>query len=250
MLRFLLLIFFLAFANATAAQNVKKKPVASVQKAVVEQKKPIIEHLDSAYVSFVKIFSDSIGKVFFTYPIYMSNQTALHELQKNFIKQKFGEDFFEHLEHEAPVAALNQYKNQHKDLEFLTDEIYFPLPGIVQLTTYNGSSSYGIYTISDGKKIEFNNIFNKNWEQGITKLIINEFLRVQNLRSLLEYDYTQKESDFIPANAKVGYDGLEFYYPINKIASHAVGEQLIFLSWSTLKPYLNTRSAIYSKIKF
>jgi hypothetical protein len=256
MLRFLLPVFFLAFAfvNAAAAQNVKKKSVAGNQKAAVDAKKhAAAEHcqVDSSQIlftqiSFAKIFLDSTGKYFFTYPAAMPSVAALHELQKNFIRQKFGEDFSEH----APVAALTLYKTQHQAVEFLKDEVYFPLPGIVQFSTYSGSSSYGTYAISDGKKIELQNMFNKGWEQEVTKLIISEFLRMQNIRTLVNYDYTQNENDFIPTSAKLGHDGLEFFYPVNKIASHAVGEQLVFLSWSTLKPYLNTRSAIYSKIKF
>jgi len=253
------------FIDTTAAQGVKKKvstgqKAATQKKTTTAQKKPTQKKTSAASefpddIVFIKVFSDSTGKFFFTYPTFLPNQAALQELQKNFIKQKFGENFSE----QVPAVALNLYKTQYSELESLTDDVYFPLPGIVQFATYSRATSsnyriyisnYSIYTIADGKKIEFEDIFNDDWKKEVTKLIINEFLRVQNVRSFVDYDYTQKEGDFIPTSAKVDHDGLEFYYPASKIAIHTIGEQLIFLSWNTLKPYLNPKSAIYPKIKF
>jgi hypothetical protein len=256
-----------------AAQTAKKKTPAGQKKISAEQRKtsvhPANQHvdisvtaLDSSQILFVKIFSDSLGKYFFTYPVSMLNQEALQELQKSFIKQRFGNNFLG----QGPVAALlslykNQYKELDRELEFFTDNVSFPLPGIAQYETslyvysHGGThgltiSDVGIYSISDGKKIEFGSIFNKNWENDIVKLIIKEFLLSQNLQSIFDYNYTQKESDFVPSNARVVIGGLEFLYPIYKIAPYAAGEQSVFLSWSTLKPYLNPRSAIYHKIDF
>lgn len=268
-MKFVLLALFLAFAfvDATAAQTVKKKTAAEQRKAaaVAEQKriaaekkkaaaerKKIAEQIaeqlvDSNQVSFFKVFGDSSGKFFFTYPIFISNHAALQELQRNFIRQRFGENYLG----QGPVMALNLYKNHYKELEFLTDEVYFPMSGVVLFITYSEKiTNHCNYAISDGKKIELKDIFNNGWEAEVTKLIINEFLRVQNVRSFIEYDYTQKESDFMPTSVKIGHDGLEFYYPASKIAPYVVGEQLVFLSWNTLKPHLNPESAIYHKIKF
>jgi len=204
-------------------------------------------------ISFGTVFLDSTGKLAFTYPVSLPNHSALPELQRNFIKQKFGEKFTG-LE---PGAALKSYKAQNGEvLEYLSDEITFPLPGIVQfVTSYYANemwgSDMGIYKISDGKKVDITSIFNKNWEKEIVKLIIREFLHSQNLHALTNYSYTQNEKDFIPVDVKISeYGGLEFVYPVYKIAPGAAGEQIIFLSWGTLKPYLNPNSAIYSKIRF
>lgn len=211
-------------------------------------------------VSFITVFLDSTGRYSFTYPAALPSKNALAELQKNFIKQKFGEKYLG----QGPAAALNLYKDQNEELEYLSDAVSFPLPGIVQFVTsyyeqhngvygingFNGSNT-GIYTISDGKKIELASIFEKNWEKEVIKLIIKEFLFSQNLHSLADYDYTQKENDFFPVNAKISeYGGLDFVYPAYKIAPSSAGEQTIFLSWSSLQPYLNKKSVIYQRIKF
>ena len=204
-------------------------------------------------ISFSTIFFDSTGKLAFTYPTTLPSHSALPELQRNFIKQKFGEKFIG----QEPAAALKAYKAQNgEELEYLSDEVTFPLPGIVQfVTSYYAhemwGSDIGIYKISDGKKIEVTSIFNKNWEKDIIKLIIREFLHSQNLHALANYSYTQNERDFTPIDVKISeYGGLEFVYPVSKIAPGAAGEQIIFLSWGTLRPYLNPNSVIYSKIRF
>jgi len=213
---------------------------------------------DGKVISFSTTFLDSIGKYFFTYPTALPNQAALLELQKNFIKQKFGENFPLNKE---PAAALSLYKEQNNEIEILKDQISFPLPGIVQFVTYyysyssgqahgENGSLVGIYTLADGKKIDLKNIFTKGYERPITQLIIKEFLRMLNLQSLNDYSYTKKESDFTPVNAMISELGMDFVYPTYKLAPHSAGEQTIFLSWDTLKPYLNRQSVIYQKLKF
>ncbi|MDR3000628.1 MAG: hypothetical protein LBU89_05115 [Fibromonadaceae bacterium] len=206
-------------------------------------------------ISFNTIFLDTTGQFSITYPVALPNSAALSELQKNFIRQKFGEKSFG----QEPLAALNQFV-KNKEIKFLSDAVSFPLPGVVQYETslyeHKGGahgisvSDVGIYRIADGKKIELGNIFIKNWEKDVVDLIIKEFLLSQNLRSLSDYTYTQKESDFIPSSIRIVGGGLEFLYPIYKIGPHAAGEQSVFLSWNTLKPYLNKNSVIFSKIKF
>jgi hypothetical protein len=208
-------------------------------------------------ISFNTVFLDSTGKFSFTYPVALPNQVALQELQKNFIKQKFGESFLD----QEPTAVLGLYKSQYKEVELLSDAVSFPLPGIVQYATstytYYSDAAYGqngfsicIYALANGKKIELNRLFNKDWEKNIIKLIIKEFLLSQNLQSLLDYGYTQKESDFAPESARISSTGIEFVYPANQIAPLSVGEQSVFLSWKSLKPYLNKRSIIYPKLQF
>ncbi|MDR2583878.1 MAG: RsiV family protein [Fibromonadaceae bacterium] len=54
-------------------------------------------------ISFNTVYLDTAGKFFFTYPVALPNPVALKELQKNFIKQKFGEKFLE--QESAPVPA-------------------------------------------------------------------------------------------------------------------------------------------------
>ncbi|MCL2260016.1 MAG: hypothetical protein FWC15_01520 [Fibromonadales bacterium] len=204
-------------------------------------------------ISFNTVFFDSTGKLSYTYPVSLPNQNALHELQRNFTKQKFGAKFIG----QEPAAALRTYKHQNEEeLEYLSDEVSFPLPGIVQFVTSfyaNGTwgSDIGIYSMSDGKRVEVASIFNKNWEKDIIKLIVREFLHSQNLHALANYSYTQNEMDFIPTEVKISeYGGLEFVYPVYKIAPGTAGEQIIFLSWGTLMPHLNPKSVIYSKIRF
>lgn len=212
---------------------------------------------DGKVISFSTIFLDSAGKFFFTYPTAMPSQTALLELQRNFIKQKFGEDFSS----KDPATTLSLYREQNKEIEILKDQISFPLPGIVQFITYyyiypsdkahgENNSEVGIYTLADGKKIELKSLFIKDAEKSITQMIIKEFLRVQNLQSLSDYSYTQKESDFAPIKAMISELGLDFVYPAYKLAPSVAGEQVIFLSWNSLKPYMNKQSIIYQKLKF
>jgi hypothetical protein len=112
------------------------------------------------------------------------------------------------------------------------------------------NSKVGIYTLADGKKIELKSLFLIFSEKDITQIIIKEFLRAQNIQSLSDYPYTQKESDFAPVSALISDLGLDFVYPAYKLAPYAAGEQSVFLSWSTLKPYLNKQSVIYQKLKF
>jgi hypothetical protein len=208
-------------------------------------------------ISFSTIFLDSAGKFFFTYPTAMPNQAALLELQKNFIKQKFGENFSS----KDPAASLSLYKEQNQEIEIFKDQVSFPLPGIVQFVTYyyayssdkargENGSQVGVYALADGKKIELESIFAKGSEKDITQLIIKEFLRMQNLQSLADYSYTKKESDFAPVSAMISEFGLDFVYPTYKLAPHAAGEQTVFLSWNTLKFYLNKQSVIYQKLNF
>jgi len=254
-------------------------------------------------ISFNTVYLDSAGKFFFTYPVALPNQTALKELQKNFIKQRFGEKYLEQ-EEPAPVPApspkepakaaskksskgssrkepvvvapscpepvpnyqepaniLALYKSQYKEVENLSDVVSFPMPGIVQYTTaaylYYADAAHGrntfsmsIYMLANGKKIEMSSLFNPGWEKNVLKLIIREFLLMQNLQSLVDYNYTQKEDDFMPENARISSAGMEFVYPAYQIAPHAAGEQGVFLSWNTLKPYLNKKSIIYPKLQF
>jgi len=208
--------------------------------------------------SFVSTHLDSMGTYFFTYPTAMPNQGALQELQKNFIKQRFGDSPFSTKD---IAASISFYKEKNPDIEVLKDNVSFPLPGIVQFVTHYYSSSQdkahgesgsnvGIYSLADGKKIELKSIFVKGAEKNLTQLIIKEFLRTQNIQSLADYTYTQKESDFTPVNAMITELGLDFVYPTYKLAPHAAGVQSIFLSWQTLKPYLNKQSPIYQKLKF
>jgi hypothetical protein len=208
-------------------------------------------------ISFKTFFLDSTGKFSFTYPVALPKQAALQELQKNFIKQKFGEKFLGH----EPAEALSLYKSQNEELKFLSDEVSFPLPGIVQFVISDyihvsdavqgtSGSSIGIYSFATGKKIELKSLFNKGWEKNVVKLIIKEFLHSRNLQTLGDYSYTQKESDFMPENARFNESGLEFVFPPYKIAPHDAGEQSVFLSWNILKPYLNKKTLIYPKLKF
>ncbi|MDR2732110.1 MAG: RsiV family protein [Fibromonadaceae bacterium] len=187
----------------------------------------------------------------------MPKQAALTELQNNFIKQKFGESFVG----QDPATVLSLYKNQNKEVEFLSDIVSFPFPNIVQYVTssyvfINGTAhgvsgiNIGIYSITDGKKIELGSLFLKDWEKNIVKLIIKEFLLSQNLQVLGDYNYTQKESDFMPERARISESGLEFVFPPYQVAPYAAGEQSVFLSWNILKPYLNKKSLIYQKLKF
>jgi len=254
-------------------------------------------------ISFNTVYLDSAGRFFFTYPVALPNQAALKELQKNFIKQRFGEKFLEQEEptpapvpspkevakaasrksakgsnrkepvvvapscpepvpnYQEPATILGLYKSQYKEVENLSDVVSFPLPGIVQYTTtaylYYADAAHGrnifsmgIYMLANGKKIEISSLFNNGWEKSVVKLIIREFLLVQNLQSLVDYSYTQKEDDFMPENAKISSAGVEFVYPAYQIAPHAAGEQGVFLSWNTLKPYLNKKSIIYTKLQF
>jgi len=213
---------------------------------------------DGGIISFNKVYLDTAGKLSFTYPTALPNPKALQELQKNFIKQKFGGK----ISAQDPLEALKLYGSQYEELEYLSDAVSFPMPGIVQfVTSYyvqhsgvaHGVSGFdvGIYKISDGKKIELSSLFNKNWKNHVTGLIVKEFLSSQNLLSLADYAYTQKESDFIPVNVKISEDGgLDFVYPAYKIAPYAAGDQTVFLSWNVLKPYLNKRSAIYQRLQF
>jgi hypothetical protein len=163
--------------------------------------------------------------------------------------------------YQEPAAILALYKSQYKEVELLSDVVSFPLPGIVQYTTSmytyyseaaHGQSKFGmgIYALASGKEIELNSLFNKGWEKNVVKLIIREFMLSLNLQSLLDYSYTQKESDFVPENIRISSVGMEFVYPAYQIAPFAAGEQSVFLSWSTLKPYLNKKSIIYPKLQF
>jgi hypothetical protein len=253
-------------------------------------------------ISFNTVYLDSTGKFFFTYPVALPNPVALKELQKNFIRQKFGEKFMEqelvpapvpshqepvkessrkesakgsrHKEpvpvpvcqepvpiYQEPATILALYKSQFKEVELLSDAVSFPLPGIVQYATSayiyyieaaHGQNKFSIctYVLASGKEIELNSLFNKGWEKSIVKLIIREFLLAQNVQSLLDYSYTQKESDFVPESARISSAGMEFVYPAYQIAPFAAGEQSVFLSWNTLKPYLNKKSIIYPKLQF
>jgi len=108
----------------------------------------------------------------------------------------------------------------------------------------------GVYSLANGKEIELGSLFNKGWEKSVVKLIIREYLLSLNLQSLADYGYTQKEDDFVPEHMRINSTGMEFVYPAYKIAPHSVGEQSVFLSWSTLKPYLNKKSIIYPKLQF
>jgi hypothetical protein len=186
----------------------------------------------------------------------LPNQAALQEMQKNFIKQKFGESYLG----QEPAAALSLYMSQNKEIEFLSDNVSFPFPGILQLNSVfywfgggahgTNGSIIGIYSLANGKKIELTSLFNKGWEKAVTKLIIKEFLLSLNLQALTDYSHTQKENDFTPENAKISESGLEFTFPAYKIAPYAAGEQSVFLSWNSLKPYLNKKSVIYPKLRF
>jgi len=209
-------------------------------------------------ISFSTTYLDSTGTFFFTYPTALPNQAALLELQKNFIKQKFGENFSMKKD---PAASLSFYKEQNNEIEVLKDQISFPLPGIVQFVTHSYAnyaekahgetiSDVGIYLLADGKRIDFKSLFVKGWEKNVTSMLVREFLRMRNLQSLADYSYTQKESDFAPVCAMISELGLDFVYPTYKLAPHAAGEQMIFLSWSSLKPYLNKQSVIYQRLKF
>lgn len=208
--------------------------------------------------SFITTHLDSMGTFFFTYPTSVPNQAALQELQKNFVKQRFGDSPFST---KNMATSISFYKERNPEIEILRDNVSFPMPGIVQFVTYyyasppdkahgEGGSVVGVYSLADGKKIELESFFVKGSEKHITQLIIKEFLRMQNLQSLDDYHYTQKESDFVPINAMISELGLDFIYPTYKLAPHAAGFQSIFLSWQTLKPYLNKQSAIYQKLKF
>ncbi|MDR2593258.1 MAG: RsiV family protein [Fibromonadaceae bacterium] len=248
-------------------------------------------------ISFNTVYLDSAGSFFFTYPVSLPNQAALKELQKNFIKQKFGEKFLEQEaapapapsrpeppakappakgrkepvvapscpeqvpNYQEPATILGNYKKQFKEVETLSDIVSFPLPGIVQYTTaayiYYVDAAHGqnkfsmsIYSLANGKKIEMNSLFNAGWEKNVVKLIIREFLLAQNLQSLEDYSYGKKESDFVPEYMRISSAGMEFVYPAYQIAPHSVGEQSVFLSWNTLKPYLNKKSIIYPKLQF
>jgi len=250
-------------------------------------------------ISFNTVYLDSAGMFSFTYPVALPSQAALKELQKNFIKQKFGEKFLEQEpapapsrpeppakaasqksvkgrkesapvapscpeqvpNYQEPITILGNYKSQFKEVETLSDIVVFPLSGIVQYTTAayiyypeaaHGQNKFniGIYSLANGKKIEISTLFNAGWEKNVVKLIIREFLFAQNLQSLDDYSYARKESDFVPEYMRISSSGMEFVYPAYQIAPHSVGEQSVFLSWNTLKPYLNKKSIIYPKLQF
>jgi len=240
-------------AKTTADKKAKATPDNKAKPAPENKTDDEVPSFD-----FVTTHLDSMGTFFFTYPTAMHNQAALQELQKNFVKQRFGDSPFSTKD---IAASISFYKERNPDIEILKDNVSFPLPGIVQFVTYyyssppdkahgEGGSTVGIYSLADGKKIELRSLFVKGAEKSLTQLIIKEFLRMQNLQSLEDYAYTQREDDFTPINAMVSELGLDFIYPTYKLAPHAAGVQSIFISWQTLKPYLNKQSAIYQKLKF
>jgi len=163
--------------------------------------------------------------------------------------------------YQEPVTILTLYKKTFKEVETFSDVVSFPLPGIVQYSTSaylyyadaahgQNKFSVGIYVLATGKEIELNSLFNKDWEKNVVKIIIREFLLAQNVQSLSDYSYTQKESDFVPNSVRINPSGMEFVYPAYQVAPFAAGEQSVFLSWNTLKPYLNKKSIIYPKLQF
>jgi hypothetical protein len=222
-------------------------------------------------ISFKKIdFTDTSDlfndiNISFIYPVAMPNHTGLIELQKNFIKQAFGEKYID-MEPSAIVESIaeefrfdepcSSYNSDIRYELFISDSVSFPISGFLQYTTNhyeftcgahgNGYSIGCVYNLADKKKIELKDIFNDDWEQGVTKLIIKEYLQYLDVKSLEDDGYAD-ENAFIPSSdiLWVKPNGIEFVYPVYEIAPYSAGPQTIFLPWKILKPYLNQKSVIY-----
>jgi hypothetical protein len=235
-----------------------------------------LEIKNDAGVSFKKFkfaASDSVCeiRISFTCPVAMSNPEALAELQKNFVKQAFDEKYAGL----KPAEAVNRVgkdvrimAEDYRDVDMqcvqnfgYSDTLDFSIPGFLQYTTNNDgytcgahgyySTSCCFYNLADGKKVEPKDIFVTGWEQSVTKVIIEKYLKDKGVESLEEYGYAEEEK-FIPNGDMLSYgrDGITFVYNTYVIAPYAEGPQAILLSWNELKSYLNKNSAIYPSLKF
>jgi hypothetical protein len=223
------------------------------------------DNKESIAVSLKKFnFKDSSNKtnvdISFTYPIVMLDSVALVELQKNFIKQAFGEEYA-NLEpsiiakHYAEKFKFDEPCNDGNYELLMSDSAYFPITNILQYITKHYEFTCGanglfqtngyIYNILDGKKIELKDIFKNDWEQNLTKLLIKELSN--KYKDTLS---SQDEKKFIPSGERLRLktDGLVFFYPVYSIGPRSIGEPHVFLSWSALKPYLNKKSVLYQKL--
>jgi hypothetical protein len=208
----------------------------------------------------------------FTCPVAMPNSAVLAALQKNLIKQTFGEKLIglKPIEVVERVGRDRAKEARSGDEYFCQEEYeyndtaYFPFSGFLQYETYYSGYSCGahpnhgisasIYNIADGKRVEPQDIFIKGWERNVAKLIIDKYLQDEGEKSLKDLNggYAE-EKDFIPVGDMLSFEdpnGITFKYGIYKIGPYAIGQPCILVSWDKLKPYLNEQSAIYPKLKF
>ncbi len=209
--------------------------------------------------------SDSVSRdidISFTCPIAMPDHDVLVELQKNFIKQAFGEkyvglnpsDVVTHIGRK--LAQIDEAESYCLEEYSYSDSVFFPIPGFLHYSGNfyeytcgaHGNSLFEIclYNLANGKKVEPKDIFINGWELSVTKLIISAYLKKTQKDS---WDFAD-EKNFIPNGNMLLIDpkGITFTYNTYMIAPYAEGIQEVFLSWKELKPYLNTNSVIYPKL--
>ena len=208
----------------------------------------------------------------FTCPVAMPNPAVLAALQKNLIKQTFGEkhiglkpvEVVERVGRDLAKEARSGDEYFCQEEYAFNDTAYFPFSGFLQYETdYSGYScgahpfhsiSTSLYNLADGKRVEPQDIFIKGWEHNVAKLIIDKYLQDEGEKSLKDLNggYAE-EKDFVPTGDMLSFedpDGITFQYNSYKIGPYAIGLPSILVSWDKLKPYLNEQSAVYPKLKF
>ncbi|MDR0829179.1 MAG: RsiV family protein [Prevotellaceae bacterium] len=212
----------------------------------------------------------------FTYPAYYPDSKILDKLRNQMMMDCFDEYGFSSIYEDPEVLPYRYFCHSREELinppidpedreEYLNGEYDFLIErtcNIMRLYgdllqystgsyTYTGgahgsySTVYHTFDLQSGKPVLFDDIFKKEKKQDVIKIIIAEFLKQNDFKSLKEAMYQDEENYDPKDNIRIDEKGLVFHYGLYAIDCYAAGEQDIFIPYNKLLPYIKTNSPLY-----
>ncbi len=219
-------------------------------------------------------------QVDFLYPDSLKNTKILDKLQTTFIEKVLGEKY----SHLTPQEAVLHYKIDYIDdfkqfeNEFggdpleddeMKDETGFSyylrvkdtvlfnnnglLSFLVEAHNYEGGAhgSHSVYTyiidLTDGNFIDEEQIFEANYKQPLTSIILDKITEANKLKDPKELENIGYGSidDIVPnGNFYVDKDGITYYFNENEIASYVMGITKVAIPYNEISAYLKKDSPI------
>ncbi len=172
------------------------------------------------------------------------------------LKKFFGDNFIKNKPEENLKKYAETYKKSFEGVDsnvFKTyehsifSEVIFNEQNILvignNLLDYSGgahgsnASNYYVYDLKSNKNLKLKDVFKKNFENRLSKLLTEKLRKKLKVDSLTEASYFEDEIQAVE-NFFITKNGITFVYNAHEIAPYFVGETKVFLDFKNLKNIL------------
>ena len=267
-------VLAICLTGCNLTSDVKKTEEVKIDSIQVEKIYHLLDNPDNPNCNLV---------IDFNYPVECPDKTVLPILQKQFVVAYFGDDYAELTPQEAVNKYVEDYITGYKELEedFKKDieenetpgswysyyemsqnEVVFNEGGLLSFTVSfenytggaHGSHSYTNFTLNtkDGKRITEEDLFVEDYQDSLAKLLIDEITKKNNLqdpKGLEDIGYFSVDEIYPNNNFYIDATGITYTFNEYEIASYALGQTEVHLSFEQIMPLLKEGSPVAGMIK-